>query len=159
MNLPTDAQARKNVPLFSGLLAYFPDALIAVASLSKIGNDQHNPGKPLAWDRSKSEDELDALTRHLFEAGTEDIDGVLHSTKVAWRALANLQKELEVIKGLPISRGSSPSCSTTDAQERLNTLRATLPTSGLAVPVGDQMTAEDEKQYIDKLNKGWDGHY
>ena len=47
------------------------------------------------WDRSKSGDELDALTRHLMEAGTIDTDGMLHSAKVAWRALANLEKELE----------------------------------------------------------------
>jgi hypothetical protein len=74
---------------------YFPDALAEVARVSKAGNDQHNPGKPLHWDRSKSGDELDALTRHLFEAGTLDSDGQRHSAKVAWRALANLQKELE----------------------------------------------------------------
>ena len=77
------------------MLRYFPDALAAVAECSKKGNDQHNPGKPLHWDRSKSGDELDALTRHLVEAGTVDTDGVRHSTKVAWRALANLQKEIE----------------------------------------------------------------
>jgi hypothetical protein len=70
-------------------------ALAAVAELSRIGNDQHNPGQPLHWDRAKSTDELDALTRHLFEAGLVDVDGVRHSTKVAWRALANLEKELE----------------------------------------------------------------
>jgi len=93
--LPTDAQARKNLPIFSGVLRYFPDALAAVAECSKKGNDQHNPGKPLHWDRSKSGDELDALTRHLMEAGTIDSDGIRHSAKVAWRALANLQKEIE----------------------------------------------------------------
>lgn len=93
--LPTDAQARKAVPIFSGVLRYFPDALAAVAECSKKGNDQHNPGKPLHWDRSKSGDELDALTRHLIEAGTVDTDGIRHSVKVAWRALANLQKEIE----------------------------------------------------------------
>lgn len=93
--LPNDAKARKDVPLYSGLIRYFPDALAAVAELSRIGNDQHNPGQPLHWDRSKSADELDALARHLFEAGTLDSDGVRHSTKAAWRALANLQKELE----------------------------------------------------------------
>ena len=94
-HLPVEAKARKALPLFSGVLRYFPDALIAVAELSRIGNDQHNPGKPLHWDRSKSGDELDALTRHLLDAGTMDTDNVRHSTKVAWRALANLQKEIE----------------------------------------------------------------
>jgi len=93
--LVTVAQQRKNTPVFSGVLNYFPDALREVARCSKIGNDQHNAGQPLHWDRSKSTDELDALTRHLLEAGTIDTDGVRHSAKVAWRALANLQKEIE----------------------------------------------------------------
>jgi hypothetical protein len=95
MSLPTDAKERKNVPIASGCIDYFPDALVAVAELSRVGNDQHNPGKPLHWDRSKSSDESDALMRHFIERGTVDSDGVRHSTKVAWRALANLQKELE----------------------------------------------------------------
>lgn len=93
--LPTDPKARKHIPVYSGVLRYFPDALIAVAECSMAGNEQHNPGKPLHWDRSKSGDELDALTRHLMEAGTIDTDGIRHSTKAAWRALANLQKEIE----------------------------------------------------------------
>lgn len=90
-----DAATRKATPLFSGCINYFPDALLAVAELSRIGNDQHNPGTPLHWDRSKSGDELDALARHLVDAGTLDTDGVRHSAKLAWRALANLQKEIE----------------------------------------------------------------
>jgi hypothetical protein len=94
-HLPTAAPVRKGLPVYSGVLKYFPDALVAIAELSRIGNDQHNPGQPLFWDRSKSGDELDALTRHLLDAGTIDTDGVRHSTKVAWRALANLQKEIE----------------------------------------------------------------
>ena len=93
--LTTNAYARKNTPVFSGCLAYFPLALAAVAALSQIGNEQHNPGTPLHWDRSKSGDEWDALTRHLLEVGSYDTDGVRHATKVCWRALAGLQKELE----------------------------------------------------------------
>lgn len=94
-NLPTDAKERKDTPIYSGFVKYFPDAMAAVAQCSKAGNDQHNPGKPLHWDRSKSGDELDALQRHLIEAGTVDTDGIRHSAKVAWRAMANLQKEIE----------------------------------------------------------------
>lgn len=95
MNLPTDAKERKNVPIATGVIAYFPDAIVDIAILSRIGNDQHNPGKPLHWDRSKSGDESDALMRHFMERGTVDTDGVRHSAKVAWRALALLQKEIE----------------------------------------------------------------
>lgn len=89
---------RKDTPIYEGFIKYFPLAIEAVARLSKVGNDQHNPGQPLHWDRSKSGDELDALTRHLTDhaKGIEkDIDDQLHLTKVAWRALAALQKHLE----------------------------------------------------------------
>ena len=89
------AEERKQRPVFSGVLQYFPDAILEVANTSWQGNEQHHPGTPLHWDRSKSTDELDALTRHLIQAGTIDTDGVRHSAKVAWRALANLQKEIE----------------------------------------------------------------
>ena len=95
MTLPTDAKARKKIPVFSGVLMYFPDAIAAVAACSQAGNDQHHPDTPLHWDREKSTDEHDALVRHLMEAGTVDADGIRHSAKVAWRALAALQKEIE----------------------------------------------------------------
>ena len=91
------AQQRKDTPIFSGVIRYFPLALAEVARCSKAGNDQHNPGSELHWDRAKSGDELDALARHLMDAGKVDDDGVLHSAKVAWRALANLEKELEKV--------------------------------------------------------------
>lgn len=86
---------RKQTPIFTGVLNYFPDAIREVARCSYAGQQQHNPDKPLHWDRSKSGDELDALSRHLLEAGTIDTDGIRHSAKIAWRALANLQKEIE----------------------------------------------------------------
>lgn len=95
MNMPTDSQQRKLIRLATGVCDYFPDALVAVAEVSRVGNDQQNPGEPLHWDRSKSKDESDALMRHFLERGTLDADGVRHSAKVAWRALALLQKEIE----------------------------------------------------------------
>jgi hypothetical protein len=84
--LPTDAQERKRIPIYSGFINYFPLAVAEVAKLSFKGNEQHNPGTPLHWDRSKSGDELDAMMRHVLD---EDW------TEVAWRAMANLQKKLE----------------------------------------------------------------
>ena len=96
--ITTDAKARKQAPVATGVLDYFPRALIAVAECSYAGNAQHNPGKPLHWDRSKSTDEADALIRHFLERGLLDTDGVRHSAKVAWRALALLEKELEAVE-------------------------------------------------------------
>jgi hypothetical protein len=97
--LPTDPKARKGVPIYSGFIRYFPRAIAAVAHLSQVGNDQHNPGQPLHWDRSKSGDELDALMRHLMEADGVDADGVAHVVKCAWRAMAAAEKYLEKQEG------------------------------------------------------------
>lgn len=44
---------RKSKPVFSGVLKYFPDAIMEVARTSLAGNVQHHPDKPLHWD-SKS---------------------------------------------------------------------------------------------------------
>ena len=100
---PDKHAKRKATPVYSGVLKYFPDAIWALAECSAAGNEQHNPGKPLHWDRSKSGDELEALIRHAMEAGTIDDDNIRHSTKTAWRALANLQKELERAGEAPLS--------------------------------------------------------
>lgn len=100
MGMPSDAAERKGVPIATGVIDYFPDALIEVARLSKKGNDQHHPNEPLHWDKNKSTDEADALMRHFIQRGTVDSDGMLHSAKVAWRALALLQRELDERKEL-----------------------------------------------------------
>ena len=93
--LPTDPKERKATPIYSGVVKYFPLALAEVARVSKAGNDQHNPGEPLHWDKSKSTDHLDCIMRHIADAGTMDSDGQRHTAKVAWRALAALEMELE----------------------------------------------------------------
>jgi Domain of unknown function (DUF5664) len=92
--LPQAPAERKALPICTGVLDYFPEALLAVAECSKAGNDQHHPGTPLHWDMSKSTDEADALVRHLLQRGTLDTDGIRHTAKVAWRALALLQREI-----------------------------------------------------------------
>ena len=95
MLLPTDAQERKQIPIASGVLDYFPLAIAEVAKCSKAGNDQHHPGESLFWDKTKSTDHADCIGRHLIDRGKFDTDGQRHSAKLAWRALALLQLELE----------------------------------------------------------------
>lgn len=103
--LPEGAADRKRIPLASGVLDYFPSALIELAKVSFAGNEQHNPGEPLHWARGKSVDQDDTIIRHFMERGKIDVDGQRHSTKLAWRALALLQLELEAA-GAPIARGA-----------------------------------------------------
>ena len=97
VEVTSKAQQRKSMPVYSGVLKYFPDALKEVSRASKIGNDQHHPDKPLHWDKSVSFDNEDALVRHLIDHSKNpvDDDGILHLTKVCWRALASLQIYLE----------------------------------------------------------------
>ncbi len=94
---------RKQAPVFSGAVSYFPDALWQVSVCSQRGNEQHNKGEPLHWAREKSTDEPDALLRHLMQYDQMDEDGILHAAKVAWRALALLQKTLEARGEAPLS--------------------------------------------------------
>jgi len=85
------------IPVYSGVVKYFPDVLAAVAQLSFLGNEQHSPGEPLHWAKEKSRDELDAFMRHMIDdvdpnAPDRDTEGALHATKMVWRAMANLQR-------------------------------------------------------------------
>ncbi len=93
--IPTDSAERKNLPICTGVLDYFPLALLEIAKVSKAGNDQHNPGQPMHWSREKSADHADCAVRHLLERGTLDSDGQRHTAKAAWRILALLQLECE----------------------------------------------------------------
>lgn len=111
--LDGDSAERKQYPLATGLLDYFPDALAEVAKLSWQGNAKHNPGEPLHHARGKSMDHADCIARHLVQRGGFDvieIDGVehrqRHSAALAWRALALLQEELEQEHGFPLPRGA-----------------------------------------------------
>jgi len=105
-SLPEEADERNRYPMADGLLDYFPNALACVAELSRIANDQHNPGEPMHWARHKSRDHANKIVRHLIDRGKRDSDGVLHSVKVAWRALAMAQEEIEGLEGAPIPRNA-----------------------------------------------------
>lgn len=97
----TDA-ARKALPVFRGVLGYFPDAILAVAAVSKAGNDQHNPGEPLHWARGKSTEQMDTALRHMMDhalGNPRDTDGTYHMAKAAWRCLAELQLAIEREEG------------------------------------------------------------
>lgn len=112
LSLPDDDAKRQEYPMADGLLDYFPNALAEVSRVSKIGNDQHNPGQPMHWARDKSTDHANKIMRHLVDRGRFDGRGVRHTARLAWRALAMLQTELEQEEGFPQSRrseGQAPS--------------------------------------------------
>jgi hypothetical protein len=117
-SLPANPSDRKAAPMAEGLLWYFPNALAEVARVSKAGNDQHNPGQPMHHDRDKSSDHADCIIRHLVDAGKIDSDGMRHTAKVAWRALAMLQEELESALGLPLPRNARSSKAKGDGSDK-----------------------------------------
>jgi hypothetical protein len=114
----TDYEGRKAIPIFEGVVMYFPKALAAVAEVSHAGNQQHNPGEPLHWARGKSMDQYNTALRHMMDhrmgggrvyadrhldlivnngwvQEMRDKDGVRHLAKAAWRILAALQLAIE----------------------------------------------------------------
>lgn len=117
LTLPTDSEARKEIPAFSGCVKYFPAAIAGVAKISKAGNDKHNPGQELHHDRSKSLDHSDCILRHLMD--TEDLIAALNRGEIqsheqilaevsalAWRALAYSQTLHEKYDGAPLAPGA-----------------------------------------------------
>ena len=99
--LPTADTERKQIRAFTGFVKYFPLAIAEVAKLSKVANEQHNPGSPVHWDLSKSQEELDSLMNHMLDYAcgveTDPVDGVGHLVKLAWRAMAQLERKLRGI--------------------------------------------------------------
>ena len=113
----TDPQARKQYPVYSGVLCYFPAALAEVAHVSYLGNEQHNPGQPLHWARGKSPDQGDTTIRHMMDHENDpiDTDGTYHLAKAAWRILAKLQLHLEAQGAPKAPLAKEPEDETADA--------------------------------------------
>jgi Domain of unknown function (DUF5664) len=99
--LPTDDKARKEIPVFSYLVRYFPKALLAVVGVCVAGNKQHNPemaATDINWTRGKSSDQMNTAQRHMLDYGTgtkKDVDGQWHLAKAIWRLSAQLQLDIE----------------------------------------------------------------
>jgi hypothetical protein len=130
-----DYDGRKAIPIFEGVLMYFPKALAAVAEVSHAGNQQHNPGEPLHWARGKSMDQYNTALRHMMDhrmgggrldpkqEGQEinngwrmearDKDGVRHLAKAAWRVLAALQLAIEE------EEKAGPACGVRDVEQKI----------------------------------------
>lgn len=92
------AGARKDdagkAPIYRGVLAYFPDAVACVASVSAFGASKY------AWNGWLHVPDgigrySDGLVRHLTQEGAGEVldaeSGLRHAGHVAWNALARLQ--------------------------------------------------------------------
>lgn len=115
--LLTDSKKRKEYPMASGLLAYFPAALAGVAKVSYDGNRKHNGNAPLQHSRWLSTDHEDCIIRHLtdlmdlreaFLRGdiTDPKLVLTEASSLAWRALALSQELHEWLNGAPLAPGA-----------------------------------------------------
>lgn len=102
LGLPTEYRARKALPIFDGVVMYFPDAMAAISEVSVAGNEQHSPGKPLRWARGKSMDQFNTALRHMIDHRRGNVFDIeksgtctRHLAKAAWRILAALQLSIE----------------------------------------------------------------
>jgi len=109
-----DSAARKEYPIHTGCLRYFPAAIAGVSRASKTGNDKHNPGEDLYHARGKSMDHSDCIIRHLLDVDDliakllrgEDlaIEEILEEVNsMAWRALAYSQELHEKLGAAPMA--------------------------------------------------------
>ena len=108
-----DSASRKQYPMATGFLDYFPDAAAAVSHVSWLGNEKHNQGQPLHWARGKSSDQADCLMRHHSARHSVDpgypndaLAKVLHLAEAAWRAMAQLQIAMEETYALERAPGA-----------------------------------------------------
>ena len=111
--LPISSSDRKEIPLYEGLMKYFPAALVGAAKVSKIGNDKHNPGQPMHHARGKSMDHADCIMRHLMDLCENygkgigrDENGVPQVAYIVWRAMALAQEWYEKNEGKPLAPGA-----------------------------------------------------
>jgi Domain of unknown function (DUF5664) len=96
---PTVQKATK-IPVWQGVLQYFPKALMAIGDVSRFGAKKHNAGvMPTEWRRFPAPIYSDSLIRHLLAESqgevTDPESGLLHAAHAAWNALARLEKALE----------------------------------------------------------------
>ncbi len=98
MSLPDDRDARNALPLWDGVLTYFPDVWAEISKVSVAGNKQHGLGEKLHWERGVSTDHENKVIRHMLDHAQGrvfDSDGTYHLAKAAWRVLAALQTAIE----------------------------------------------------------------
>ena len=110
---------RKNTPVFKMRTKYFPKALREVTKVCVANNVRYNPDKEPAdinWARDKSKDQLGSLDRHITERAVDGkifeaidpaiaakvgFDRIYVMAEAAWRALAQLELDIEAEEAKP----------------------------------------------------------
>lgn len=101
------SEERKQHPMCTGFVDYFPDAMAIVSHVSWRGNNKHNPGEELHHARGKSVDHADCIVRHQSTRDwPEDNIPLLHMAEEAWRSMAQLQEAMEQHYGLDLPKGA-----------------------------------------------------
>jgi hypothetical protein len=108
--LPVSSAARKEIPLWTGALAYAPAAFALMAATSQKGNNKHNPGEPLHHARGKSTDHQDCILRHMtdydammsyrsrYGVDSVDIEALKEELgNLVWRANLFVQEQCELL--------------------------------------------------------------
>jgi hypothetical protein len=101
------SEERKQYPMSSGLIDYFPDFLALISHVSWTGNEKHNPGQPLHWSRWNSTDHSDCVIRHHTTRDKPEHDvPLMHMAEEAWRVLAMGQEAMEKLYALDTPPGA-----------------------------------------------------
>ena len=90
---------RKTTFIYSAM-EFFPDAFRALGDAVGAGQTQHIDGatESPVWDRTKSNQHMQSLSRHLIDYAQGiklDDDNTYHLAKIIWRAMAQLQTDIE----------------------------------------------------------------
>lgn len=96
-------QKAGKIPVWQGVLQYFPRALTAIGEVSRFGAKKHNDGvMPTEWRRYSAVTYSDSLIRHLLAENEGQVldpeSGLLHAAHAAWNALARLERMLDAPK-------------------------------------------------------------
>ena len=85
-------------PMWRGLVAYFPNALSAVAQVSQMGKDKYGEWGGWRYVEGAEGRYTDALMRHMSAVARGELfdpeSGLPHKAHAAWNALAILEMQL-----------------------------------------------------------------